>query len=79
MNSKKKIAYDFPLSLWLEYQPPFKKMKSKKKITYKPICWKCGSRRNLTKYHAQGGEYHLCKKHAPAWMKRTKRAESKKP
>ena len=54
-------------------------MNSKKKITYKPICWQCGSRRNLTKYHAQGGEYHLCKKHAPAWMKRTKRAESKKP
>jgi len=78
MNSKKKIAYDFPLSLWLEYQPPFKKMKSKKKITYKPICWKCGSRRNLTKYHAQGGEYHLCKKHAPAWMKQqTKKAGAK--
>lgn len=54
-------------------------MNSKKKITYKPVCWECGSRRNLTKYHAQGGEYHLCKKHAPAWMKRTKRAESKKP
>lgn len=47
-------------------------MTAKKRPVYKPVCWMCGSRRKLTKYHAQGGEYHLCEKHAPAWMKATR-------
>lgn len=32
------------------------------KPVYKPVCWQCGAKRNLIKYHAQGGEWHLCKR-----------------
>lgn len=33
-----------------------------KKLIYRPVCWNCGAKRGLIKYHAQGGEWHLCKR-----------------
>lgn len=51
-------------------------MNSKKRIIYKPVCRECGSEKNLVTVKHAEGDYHLCKQHAPAWMKPASRAKT---